>query len=139
MARNAYLAKLKSVPLLADLDDHELQHLDHATTEVEVRAGHVIMREGQLAEEMVVVLQGELEVKRGDMHIATLKAGDFAGELAVLAHSHRHATVIAATDARLLVIESREFLGVLTDAPHLAVKMLPVVAKRAIENESYTH
>src|SRR5262245_56828248 len=125
MARKHYFDRLKTVPLFADLDDRELEHLDRALTEGDVRAGHVLMREGQIAQEMVVVLEGELEVKRGDTHVATLKSGDFAGELAILAHSTRHATFTASTDSKLLVIEGREFLGVLEEAPHLAVKMLP--------------
>jgi CRP/FNR family transcriptional regulator, cyclic AMP receptor protein len=140
MARNAYLARLKSVPLFADLDDHELDLVDRSVTEVNVRAGHVLMQEGQTAHEMVVVVDGSLDVVRGGEHVATLGPGDFAGEMALLAHSHRHATVTATADSKLLVIEGREFLSVVTDAPHLAVKMLPIVAQRVVENtENYTH
>jgi CRP/FNR family transcriptional regulator, cyclic AMP receptor protein len=140
MPRNAHLSKLKSVPLFADLDDHELDLVDRSVTEVNVHAGHVLMQEGHSAHEMVVVIEGSLEVTRAGERIAALGPGDFAGEMALLSHSNRHATVKATTESKLLVIEGREFLSVVTDAPHLAVKMLPIVAQRVVENsENYTH
>jgi CRP-like cAMP-binding protein len=140
MARKEHLDHLKVVPLFADLGRHELELVDRASTELEVRPGHVLMHEGQLAHEMVVVLEGELEVTRDGQHVATLGPGDFAGEMALLAHSPRHASVVATTDATLLVIEGRAFFAVLMDAPQIAVKMLPIVARRVIEDsKDHTH
>ncbi|HEY2332704.1 MAG TPA: cyclic nucleotide-binding domain-containing protein [Acidimicrobiales bacterium] len=133
MARNKYLDHLRSVALFADLPKHELEVVDKAATELNVRAGDVLIREGTVAHEMVVVVSGELEVTRNGEHVADLGPGDFAGEMALLTHAPRHATVTAKTDATLLHIDGRQFSIVLDEAPQIAVKMLPILAGRVIE------
>jgi CRP/FNR family cyclic AMP-dependent transcriptional regulator len=134
MARNKYLDHLKSVALFADLGKHELEVVDQAATELQVKAGDVLIREGTTAHEMVVVVSGELEVTRNGEHIADLGPGAFAGEMALLTQTQRHATVTAKTDATLLHIDGRQFANVLAEAPQIAVKMLPVLAGRVIES-----
>jgi CRP-like cAMP-binding protein len=136
MARNRYLDQLKSVSLFADLGRRELEVVDQAATELQVKAGDVLIREGNTAHEMVVVVSGQLEVTRNGEHIADLGPGAFAGEMALLTQSNRHATVTAKTDATLLHIDGREFAGVLEEAPQIALKMLPIVAGRVIEDSS---
>jgi CRP/FNR family cyclic AMP-dependent transcriptional regulator len=134
MARNKYLDHLKSVALFADLGKHELEVVDQAATELQVKAGDVLIREGTTAHEMVVVVTGQLEVTRNGEHVADLGPGEFAGEMALLTQTPRHATVTAKTDATLLHIDGRQFANVLAEAPQIAVKMLPVLAGRVIES-----
>lgn len=136
MARNAYHEYLRAVPLFADLDADELDVVGGAVTELTFSAGDVLMRAGSSAREMVIVLEGELCVKLGETEIATIDAGGFAGEMGLLADRPRNATVAAKTDARVLHIDSRSFDNVLTEAPQIAVKMLPIVAKRVVDNNS---
>jgi len=139
MARNKYLDHLKSVSLFADLGKHELEVVDQAATELQVKAGDVLIREGSTAHEMVVVVSGQLEVTRNGEHVADLGPGAFAGEMALLTQTQRHATVTAKTDATLLHIDGRQFANVLAEAPQIAVKMLPVLAGRVIESSQPTH
>ncbi len=56
MAKNAYHEHLKSVPLFADLDRHELDVLASASTELRLPAGRVLMTQGRTAHEMFVVI-----------------------------------------------------------------------------------
>jgi hypothetical protein len=45
--------------------------------------------------------------------------------------------VVAKTDVRVLDIDGRSFGVVLEEAPQIAVKMLPIVAGRVIENSQH--
>jgi CRP-like cAMP-binding protein len=136
MAKHAYHDHLTSIPLFAGLNEDELDAVAHAATQLDYRAGKVLMREGELAHEMFVVVSGTLEVTRGGEHIADIGPGGFAGEMALLTHAHRNSTVSAKTDASVLHIDGREFSGVLQQAPLIASKLLPVVAARMAANSS---
>ena len=78
MAKNQYHEYLKRVPLFADLDKRELDHVSQAATDLELEPGNVLMREGSMANEMIIVVEGTLEVTRDGEHIADIDAGGFA-------------------------------------------------------------
>ena len=85
---------------------------------------------------MVVVLDGELSVMLGDTEIATIDAGGFAGEMGLLTHRAAQCDRGGKSKTRVLHIESRSFANVLEEAPKIAVKMLPVVAQRVVDNNA---
>ena len=121
---------LLQIPLFANFNAKELEQIHHASTEIDIPAGRVIMEEGTSGHEMVVVLEGTLEITRNGHHVADIGRGGFAGELSLLCHRPRNSRVIAKTDVQLLHIDGRSFTSLLEDVPQLAVKMLPVVAAR---------
>src|SRR6056300_132775 len=114
---HAYHKHLVAIPLFADLDEDELDAVAAITTELNFSAGTALMNEGSGAHEMVVVVDGTLEVTRAGEHIADIGPGGFAGEMAVLTHARRDATVTAKTDVTVLHIDGRSFGGVLEEAP----------------------
>jgi CRP-like cAMP-binding protein len=121
---------LRKVPLFASLDEDELDAVDRTATNLTYEAGRILVYQGRLAHEMFVVMSGTLEVTRDGEHVADIEAGGFAGEMALLAHSHRGATVTAKTDVSVVHIDGREFSNLLREVPQIAVKMLPVIAGR---------
>jgi CRP-like cAMP-binding protein len=131
MAHDHYFDYLRRVPLFADLDKHELEHVARTVTDLNLGAGREIIHEGAVAHEMVIVVDGTLEVTRGGEHVADIGPGGIAGEMALLVHGTRNSTVRAKTDVSLLHIDGRQFATLLEDVPQLAVKMLPIVAARA--------
>lgn len=139
MSEDTYHKLLAQVPLFQDLDKKDLEYIGKVATLLDIKAGQVLMSEGSLAHEMVIILEGTLEVTRDGEHIADLGPGSFAGELALLTRSHRHSTVSAKTDVEVLHIDGRAFASVLEEAPEIAVRMLPTVAERATAgSESHT-
>jgi CRP-like cAMP-binding protein len=134
MAKKAYHEYLKQVPLFSDLDSGELEEVARKATDLDLKAGSVIMREGATAHEMVIVTEGTLEVTRGGEHIADIGPGGFAGEMALISRSHRNSTVTAKTDVMLLHIDGRDFASLMQDVPQVAVKMLPVIVKRVTDS-----
>jgi CRP-like cAMP-binding protein len=87
---------------------------------VEVDAGAVIARQGAPADKFVIVVDGEVEVVRegeGEPEqIATLAAGDFFGEVAILRDTPRTATLRASSAATLLTMERDDFRAVVAQA-----------------------
>jgi trk system potassium uptake protein TrkA len=77
-----------------------------------------------------VIVDGEADVRRGARKLATLRAGGFFGEIALVTGSPRTATVTTGTPMRALVIASRDFRQLLQDAPDLQLKVLEEIGRR---------
>ena len=137
MAKNEYHDYLRQVPLFADLSAHELNELGQAATELDLPKGRVLMREGDRAHEMFVIVNGSVEVTKAGEHVADIGSGAFVGEMAMLTHSHRHATVTTSVDTTVLHIDGRALSTLLHDVPMIAVKMLPIVAARVAESSDH--
>jgi cAMP-dependent protein kinase regulator len=136
MAKNKYRDYLKAVPLFRDLNSRELDAVAAVVTDMRLESGRVLMRQGDHAHEMFIVTSGTLEVTRDGERIAELGPGSFAGEMAVLARGNRNSTVTAASDVDVLHIEGRSLQRLLDEVPAIAVKMLPVVAGRIMDNSN---
>ncbi len=104
----------------------ELATIDRNVTEARFGPGEVLTKEGAYGREVFLIVDGTAEVRVGDQVIATLKAGDVAGELAVLGSldaPRRTATVVTTSDVVALVSNPREFAAILADAPRLAERI----------------
>jgi CRP/FNR family transcriptional regulator, cyclic AMP receptor protein len=132
-SKRAYLDHLHNVPLFNSCSNKELQTIARATDELTVPAGHVLMDQGQLGREAFVIVDGSATVKRNGKKVATLGPGSVVGELSLLDHGPRTATVTADVDTTVLVIEQRHFLGVLESVPSLSRKLLASLAGRVRE------
>ena len=140
MAKHRYHDYLRKAPLFADLSDDELDAVGRTATELSFEPGNVLMKEGDLAHEMVIVVEGTLEVTRGGRHIADIGPGGFAGEMALLTRATRNSTVVASTPVVVIHLDGRSFSSLLHDVPQIAVGMLPVVASRATaSSDDHTH
>ena len=98
-----------------------------------VDAGHVLVDQGDAGREAFVVIEGTATVKRNGRKVGTLSPGDAIGELALLDHGPRTATVTADTELTALVLSAREFAGIIEDVPGLAQKLLAQLAARVRE------
>lgn len=83
---------------------------DHLVTQ-NVQAGKNIIREGDAGDKFYLIRQGEVRVRRGaeQKEVATLKEGDFFGEMALLTGQPRNASVEAVTDTLLYVLSQDQF------------------------------
>ena len=68
--------------------------------------------------------------------LATRGAGDYIGEIALIDHRPRTATVVATTPVKLEVIDSRAFNTLLKDEPEIAEKIEATAQDRLAELES---
>jgi CRP-like cAMP-binding protein len=130
MARQSHLDHLASVPLFSACSKKELQAVSRVTDEVAVPAGKTLCAQGTIGREAFIILEGTAEVRRNKKKVASLGTGACVGELALLDHGPRTASVIAATDLKVLVIGAREFASIVDDVPPIAHKLLRSLASR---------
>ena len=84
------------------LSRKQLTNVARLTDDLEVPAGTVLCRQGTRGQEFFVIVDGEATVTRGNKAVATIGSGDFFGEIALLEHVVRTATVTARDTAALL-------------------------------------
>jgi putative ABC transport system ATP-binding protein len=86
---------LKTIEPFSALDPAELAPLAEAATLRHFEAGEVIIREGEVGEELFLISEGEVEVLRHDHEVARLGPADFFGEASLISGEPRNATVVA--------------------------------------------
>jgi CRP/FNR family cyclic AMP-dependent transcriptional regulator len=96
--------------------------------------GQTIIRQGEIGDRMFVVQEGKARVTREvngrEVHIATLKAGDIFGEMAIFEKGPRSATVTAEGNVTVLSIDKTGFLRRLHEDPSLAYRILQQLSRR---------
>ncbi len=99
-----------------------------------VDAGTVLIREGGLGMEFMLIASGEANVTIDGHHVATLGRGDFAGEMSLLGGARRSATVTAETPMTVYVANPSEFRGLLDVAPTVAERVVTTADARRQTN-----
>lgn len=105
---------------------------------VDMPAGTFVFREGDAGSDMYIIESGTLEVlrtARGTTPVATLGAGDFFGEMAILEDQPRFAAVRAVTAARLLRVDRAAFAGMLRENFEIAVRIMRKLVARLRRTE----
>jgi len=123
-------ALIRSLPLFSDCTNEEIAEVAAIADEIDLPVGRILTKEHAVGREFVVIVQGSATVLHGDRPVATLDAGDFFGEIALLTGRRRTATVVAKTPVRALVIEVHAFLALMEDAPELRAKIQVAMADR---------
>lgn len=120
--------RLAAIPLFEHLSTKQLACVGSLATVLDIAAGRELIHEGATGREFFLVVEGEAEVRRAGEVIATLGPGTFFGETALLLDQPRNATVVAATDMVVEVIERRDFKGLLEEYPDLYAPLLEATA-----------
>lgn len=133
MARGAskqVLDSLAKQPVFARCSKKELEAVSRIGTTIMVEPGYVLTREGRRGYEFFVITEGTATCTIDGETVATLEAGDFFGEIALLDGGTRSATVVADTPMQVIVIDSREFSGMIDDAPSASRQIMSALAAR---------
>jgi len=134
---------LRKSPLLQGLSDDELQHLmDHAKP-VSLRAGEVLMKQGDEGDSAFVIVNGGFEIQKQSgqslIKIDVRGAGEVIGEMALLSQAPRSATVTATVDSETLCISKEVFNHLLSTSSTAALAVLNWVMARLGQNEALLH
>ncbi len=130
------IGALGRIGLFEGLSKKELGFLAQQTTEVTVAEGTKLVTQGDLGREAMVLVEGSAVVRRNNRKIAELGPGDVLGEMSLINHAPRNATVTATSSVTVLVMEAREFSSVVSANEGVALKLLRTVVARLVENES---
>jgi CRP-like cAMP-binding protein len=126
-------ARLKDIPFFSSISKKELGIVAQQTDEVDVPAGKVLAREGDLGDEFFVIDSGTAEVTRGGERVAELGPGEFFGEMALLDADRRNATVTATSPMSLIVMTRASFRTLNRSQPAVHETVAKAIAVRHAE------
>ncbi len=136
MAADRKLEHLSNVKMFSSLSKKELGMVAKASDINRVPAGTEVVKESEIGHEFYLIIEGAAQVKRRDRKVATLGAGDYFGEMALLDRGPRTATVVTEEQSELLVLGQREFMAILDQVPPVAHKLLVHLAERLREADT---
>jgi signal transduction histidine kinase len=122
--------RLAEIDLFVSFSRNELAGFAETLDEIECKAGEIICREGELAEEMFILLTGELQIIKDKRKITTVKPVNYVGEMALIEEKPRSATVKAIEPCRLLKISADQFYNYFAQQPNLLISMMKILSQR---------
>ena len=117
------------VPLFTSLPAARIADIAAMLQPRAAHVGEVIVRKGEHADSMFFIVEGELEVEVLPEPVI-LRGGDFFGEMALMTHGDRTATVTAATPCQLLSLEAQDLANFLDNNPELRETLTRVHEER---------
>lgn len=130
LGHNSKVDLIRRVPLFASASKEELAQIASIADEIDLPEGKTVIEEGDSGREFFVLIEGTAEVQRGGRKVASIGAGDFFGEVALITKTPRNATITTTSPVRALVITDRAFKQLLDHSPSIAVPVLVALAER---------
>ena len=128
---------LKQVPLFNQLNQRQLKRLAAKFRERRFLPGATVVRQGKMSGVgFFVVVDGEASVSVDGKNVAQLGAGDYFGELALIAERERTATVTADTALECLEIPIWDFREFVKNDSDVSWKLLRQVVGRLLDERS---
>jgi len=122
--------QLKNVPLFAGLGDKELKSIADSMTERSFDAGSAVTEEGKSGIGFFVIQDGSATVSVDGKEVRKLGAGDYFGEIALMANSPRTATIVADTELHCSGLTAWDFRALIEGNPAMSVTLLETLAQR---------
>lgn len=133
---------LRKIPLFSELSDDQLGRVQALCEQRAYAAGDKVVTEGQEGDEMFIVREGEVEVSKAisvqipgqdrlefEKQLVVLRAGNYFGEVALLASDTRSATVSALTDLDVWVLQGAPIQKLMAADPELGYRLLSVMSR----------
>jgi len=131
---------LRNVPFLEGAKPGVIEALAKAAREIRVPPGQVIVQEGSIGREIYLIVDGTVEVVKGqgegEMLLAQRGPGDLFGEMAFIEEKPRFATVRAAEPTRLLEISAEALTSALMGQPRLLYRVVQTLSGRLREADN---
>jgi CRP/FNR family cyclic AMP-dependent transcriptional regulator len=132
------LVVLRNIPLFSGLDESELERLSKVAVRRRAARGEQVVRAGEDAETLIVMLTGRAKVTNFDEEgreiiLAWLSPGEFFGEMGLIDGSPRSANVVAVEPCELLVLGKHEFQRCMQDNFQVVQKLMQILVRRLRE------
>ncbi|MGH8012651.1 MAG: sensor histidine kinase [Candidatus Binataceae bacterium] len=125
--------ELKSISVFSDLLAGGLEWLAAQMEVLDLHPGEILVRAGEAAEHLVVVLGGEIRAERGDGRVYVAHAGQVTGLLPYSRLTHYPSMVHAAMESRVARLHKSQFAEMLQRLPELNQRLVSVLADRIRE------
>lgn len=139
LSNDARIRHLQRVPLFSGFSGKELRRVAELARIADVPAGSVVTRIGEPGDSFFVIIDGTVAVQTPVGTGAQLHPGEFFGEMSLLDGEPRSATIVAATDLRLLIVDRSHFWRLLDEIPELITRMLTILSRRVRRLEQTVH
>ena len=121
---------IQSVPLFSRCTRRELSALATEADELTLPEGKELTRQGERGREFMVIVEGSANVSKNGRSVNKLGAGDFIGEIALIADVPRTATVKTTSETTVLVLTDRAFKRVAEKIPTVHASLLAALSER---------
>ncbi len=135
MAMISNLDLILRVPLFAQLTAQQAEPLAKAVTKKRYKRGECMVEQGKHSNVLLVILTGRARVlmtdKKGrEVILATLRSGDYVGDMSLIDHEPHSASVHAEVLTDVLVLGRDEFLRALSENLSIAMGVMRVLTQR---------
>src|SRR6266702_2244814 len=133
-------SELLRVPTFADLPDDQLEWFLSQSHEQLLKPGDTYIRQGDPAENMFVVLEGDYQARgeiNGETFVFPVNAGDVTGVLPFSRMKKTPITGRAVTNGRLLRFPSAQFPQLVQKMPELATRLVGLMSDRIRETTRF--
>jgi CRP-like cAMP-binding protein len=130
------VTQVKDATLFQGLPASEVRSLEKQMKTVQHPAGHEIVVRGENGVGFMVILDGTVSVSTVQGKTRKLGPGDSFGEMALLDHEGRSATIKADTDVSLATIPEWNFKPFLKEHPEVTYRLLQLLSQRVRQAES---
>lgn len=132
----ATIEDLRHLAIFAQMTEPDLVRFLALGQAVDAEAGAVLMDQGDVGLECFFVISGEAGIFSGPDHLATIGSGSIVGEMALIGHRPRNASVVAQGPMRLLSFDIEHFRELLDEMPDARDHVMAVLQARAAQNKS---
>jgi CRP/FNR family transcriptional regulator, cyclic AMP receptor protein len=138
-SRDVQRRHLQRVPLFSGFNEDELRRVAELSKIVEAPVETVITQIGEAGDSFFIIIDGMATVRTTVGAGGQLQPGDFFGEMSLLDGEPRSATIVAATDLRLLFVDRSHFWRLLDGSPDLMRRILTILSRRVRRLEQTLH
>ncbi len=121
---------LRRIPLCQNWHRQAIDRFARLSIITSHEPASTILSEGQAVEVFYIIFQGDASVSRDGRPLATVRAGEFFGEIGLMQNSTPNASVSALKDTRCLSIPRMELLRFVTHNYTVALELERVSSKR---------
>jgi len=121
---------LSNVQFFDGFSADDLRRVVELSDEVEVQAGDVLVDQGDPGTHCYMILEGIASVYVRGEHVASSGPGSMVGEMALVDHRPRSATVVGDTDLDLLRFDSKAFAKLLEEMPKASERVMTLLRTR---------
>jgi CRP-like cAMP-binding protein len=127
---------LASLGFFEGFSEDDLAAVSKLGEKEEIAAGTELIDQGRIGDACYVIVDGRAAVYIGGEFVASVRSGSMVGEMALVEHRPRNATVIAETDMVVVSFGIDEFRKLLDRSPAAKGKVMGLLEARMAQNEA---
>lgn len=121
---------LGNVAFFEGFEHDQLQRVLSLSSEIEAKNGALLIDQGDAGLDCYVIVEGTASVLMNGEFVTALGPGTMVGEMALVDHRPRNATVIADSDMQLLRFHAKQFRQLLDEMPKASERVMTLLHDR---------